>query len=68
MPPTELPFTSRRSVVYSKKGLIASTQPLACSAGIEVLNAGGNAADAAVAVSAALNVTEPGSCGIGGAR
>ncbi|EUC67477.1 lincomycin-condensing protein lmbA [Rhizoctonia solani AG-3 Rhs1AP] len=59
-------FSSRRSVVYGKRGIVSCTQPLAAEAGLEVLRKGGNAADAAVAVSAALNVTEPTSCGIGG--
>ncbi|CAE6485640.1 unnamed protein product [Rhizoctonia solani] len=59
-------FPSRRSVVYGKKGVVSCTQPLAVEAGLEILRKGGNAADAAVAVSAALNVTEPTSCGIGG--
>ncbi|BGO91449.1 hypothetical protein NBRC10512_003109 [Rhodotorula toruloides] len=60
------PFNSRRSVVYGAKGMVACSQPLAAEAGLEILRKGGNAADAAVAVSAALNLTEPGSCGIGG--
>ncbi|CEL59347.1 gamma-glutamyltranspeptidase [Rhizoctonia solani AG-1 IB] len=59
-------FASRRSVVYGRKGVVSCTQPLAAEAGLEILRKGGNAADAAVAVSAALNVTEPTSCGIGG--
>ncbi|KZT05882.1 gamma-glutamyltranspeptidase [Laetiporus sulphureus 93-53] len=59
-------FPSRRSQVYSTKGMVAASQPLAVEAGLEVLRKGGNAADAAVAVSAALNVTEPSCCGIGG--
>lgn len=59
-------FPSRRSVVHSTKGIIACTQPLAAQAGLRILRDGGNAADAAVAVAAALNVTEPSSTGIGG--
>ncbi|KAF2626109.1 acylase ACY 1 [Macroventuria anomochaeta] len=59
-------FPSRRSVVHSTKGIVSCTQPLATAAGIDILRKGGNAADAAVAVAAAINVTEPGSTGIGG--
>ena len=62
----ELIFNSRRSPVYSQNGIVSTSQPLATSAGLEILAKGGNAADAAVAAGAALNVTEPTSTGIGG--
>ena len=59
-------FASRRSPVVSLHGCVSSSQPLASQIGSQILAAGGNAADAAVAVAAALNVTEPCSTGIGG--
>lgn len=59
-------FKSRRSTVYSSKGIVASTQPLANNAGLIILNKGGNCVDAAIAVAAALCLTEPQSTGIGG--
>lgn len=64
--PDFISFPSRRSVVHGTNGMIACTQPLAAQAGQQILRDGGNAADAAVAVAAALNMTEPSSTGIGG--
>jgi gamma-glutamyltranspeptidase/glutathione hydrolase len=59
-------YYSRRSSVMGRGGMVATSQPLAVAAGLEILAKGGNAADAAVATAAALNVTEPTSTGIGG--
>ncbi len=57
---------SRRAPVISRYGMVGASQPLAVAAGLKVLSLGGNAADAAVATAAALNVTEPCSTGLGG--
>ncbi len=63
---SQLHFTSRRSPVLCTHGVVATSQPLASEAGLRILKAGGNAADAAVAAVAALNVTEACMCGLGG--
>ncbi len=62
----EFIFNARRSPVYSTKAMVSTSQPLATEAGIEMLRAGGNAADASIAIAAALAVIEPCSTGLGG--
>ncbi|MBI2206350.1 MAG: gamma-glutamyltransferase [Candidatus Rokubacteria bacterium] len=57
---------SHRPVAMGRRGMVASNHPYATLAGVDVLRAGGTAADAAVAVNAVLAVTQPYCCGVGG--
>lgn len=59
-------FTSRRSPFLCRNACVATSQPLASSIGHNFLRDGGNAADTAVAIAAALAVLEPCSTGLGG--
>ena len=59
-------FNSHRSMIIAQRGIVAASNPLAAQAGLNILRRGGNAADAAIATAAALNVTAPASTGIGG--
>jgi gamma-glutamyltranspeptidase/glutathione hydrolase len=55
-----------RSMVTTSLGIVASSSPLAAKAGTQILEAGGNAIDAAIAANAVIALTEPSGDGIGG--
>jgi gamma-glutamyltranspeptidase / glutathione hydrolase len=55
-----------RSEVMAQHGVVVTSQPLAAQAGLQILQQGGNAIDAAVATAAVLNVMEPMMVGVGG--
>jgi gamma-glutamyltranspeptidase/glutathione hydrolase len=62
---SDYPYSSARRVVMGKRCAVATSQPLATLAGMEMFWAGGNAVDAALAIAIALTVVEPTSNGIG---
>src|SRR2546421_9834235 len=61
------PYPSRRMPLYAARGVVATSAPLAAQAGLQMLQRGGTAVDAAIATAVALTVVEPTSNGIGAA-
>ncbi len=59
------PYASQRSPILGRN-VVSTSQPLAAQAGLRMLQAGGNAVDAALAAAMTLTVVEPTGCGIGG--
>src|SRR5262245_32226684 len=55
-----------RSEVLARHGIVATSDPLAAQAGLDIMRQGGNAIDAAVAAGAVLDVTSQNDTGIGG--
>ena len=63
--PVYQPYSSQRYPIYARGGMVNCSSPQAAAAGLEALQNGGNAMDAAVAAAAALTVVEPSANGIG---
>ena len=65
-PPSAPPAEAIKDYAVGTSGMASSAHPLATQAGLDILEAEGNAFDAAVAIAATLNVTEPMMSGMGG--
>ena len=64
--PMRYAYPSRRSAVYARYAMACASVPLSAELGLDVMRRGGNAADAAVAMAAAMPLLEPTSNGLGG--
>src|SRR3546814_5987131 len=64
--PVTLQAHPTRPLVMASNGMAATGHPLASQAAVRILQAGGNAMDAAVAASAVLSVVDPAASGVGG--
>lgn len=63
--PLNYPYPSQRMLTYAKNGMVCASNPVAAQAGLDILKAGGNAIDAAVATATTMTVTEPTGNGLG---
>lgn len=63
--PQKYAYASHRNVVYAKKGMCASTSPISSQVGLDILKAGGNAMDAAIAMACTQPLVEPTGNGLG---
>ena len=61
----EYPYTSRRRVIYGRRGMVCTSQPLSAQAGLAMLQQGGNAIDAAIATAICQTIVEPTNTGLG---
>ena len=63
--PEHYPYFSRRNVVYARRAMACTSVPQGAQIGLDVMKAGGNAVDAAVAMAAAMPILEPTGNGLG---
>ena len=63
--PLKYSYPSRRNVVYARRAMACTSVPLGAQIGLDVMKAGGNAMDAAVAMASAMPLLEPTGNGLG---